>query len=435
MELFIAFFIFAAFMTVSLLAEISMLWPLCAGFVLFSALAVRRGYSVKAVLGFAAESLKESFIVIGILLLIGCLTGLWRLSGTVAYFITMGVSVIPPRLFLPSAFLLASAMSFALGTSFGVTATAGVILMSVARAGGVDPILAAGAILSGVYLGDRGSPAASSANLVAVMTHTDMRKNVRLMLKCSLVPFALCCLLFTLLSLKAPVIRIDSDILSMLSREFASHWLCIVPAVLMIVLPFCGLRIKLTMAVSLITSGIAALTVQHCGLMDCFKVMVLGYEAKNPLLSDMVSGGGIVSMLEVCGILLVSCSYGTIFEKTGILENVNRKVAELSGKLGRFPVMLLLSFGVSMVFCNQTVSTIMQSDLATEMYGDSDGEKTRKMLDMENSVILIPAMVPWCLSSFVPRTMLNVSAATIPVTFYIWLVPLWWLICTAGKKK
>lgn len=105
---------------------------------LFTALAAKNGFALKTVLKMAVGSLKESFIVVGILLLIGCLTGLWRSSGTVAYFVTLGVSVMPPSFFLLAAFLLSAAMSFAIGTSFGVTATAGVIIMSIAHAGGIS---------------------------------------------------------------------------------------------------------------------------------------------------------------------------------------------------------------------------------------------------------------------------------------------------------
>ena len=140
MELAIAFILFIICVAVSLILDISMLAPLLVGFVLFTALAAKNGFALKTVLKMAVGSLKESFIVVGILLLIGCLTGLWRSSGTVAYFVTLGVSVMPPSFFLLAAFLLSAAMSFAIGTSFGVTATAGVIIMSIAHAGGISPI-------------------------------------------------------------------------------------------------------------------------------------------------------------------------------------------------------------------------------------------------------------------------------------------------------
>ena len=435
MDLLIAFLLFIAFMAISLISGVSMLVPLCAGFVLFVLVAMRRGFSLKSILGFAGNSLSESLIVIRIMLLIGCLTGMWRLSGTVAYFVSLGTSVISPGFFLLAAFLLSSAMSFALGTSFGVTATAGVILISIARAGGADPVLTAGAILSGVYVGDRGSPAASSGNLVAVLTHTDMRRNVREMFNCALVPFLVSCLFYAFLSFFAPMQEINAAIPDMLRSEFTLHWSCIIPAIVMIVLPFCGVSIRLSMAVSLICSAAVALAVQKCGAAACVRAMLLGYTAANPHLSHMLSGGGMGSMLEVCGILLVSCSYGKIFEGAALLAPVNRRLVSLSERIGRFPVMLLLGIGVAAVFCNQTIGAIMQSNLSADLYGDSEEEKNRKMLDIENSVITIAGIVPWCIASSVPLTMLGAGVSSLPCAFYLWFVPLWWLIRSGRRTQ
>ena len=433
MELVVVFVIFSAGMAVSLLLGISMLVPLVIGFVLFTVLARRRGFSLKQVLGFAAGSLKESFIVVGILLLIGCLTGTWRLSGTVAYFVSLGVSLIPPAFFLPSAFLLSALMSYALGTSFGVTATAGVILMSIARAGGVDPVLAAGAIFSGVYVGDRGSPAASSANLVAVVTHTDMRENVRAMLRCSVVPFLLTLALYTALSPLFPMREADSPVSAALAEQFTLTWPCILPAVIMLVLPFCGLKIKLSMALSLVSSVAVAMLVQHASIIDCLLTMLSGYAAPSGSLSETLSGGGIVSMLEICGILIISCSFGSIFENTGLLAPVTDAVGRLARRCGRFAAMLLLAVGVSALFCNQTIGIIMQNDLSAGLYGKDEGHA--KMLDTENSVILIAGLVPWCIASSVPRAMLGVGSGAILSGFYLWFVPIWWYFRTCKRKK
>lgn len=427
MELLVVLLIFIACMAAALIMNITMIVPLGIGFVLFTLLAMRRGFSFREVMGFAGESLKDSFIVIEIMILIGCLTGLWRLSGTVAYFVALGVSAIPPRAFILAAFLLTTAMSYALGTSFGVAATAGVILMSIARAGGVNAVLAAGAVMSGIYVGDRGSPASSAGNLVAVLTHTDMRKNVREMLKCSLVPFMLCCAAYGLLSVKSPMQSMNTDILKMMGEELSLLWYCIIPAVLMIVLPFCGMNVKWSMVISLAAAFLVAVFVQDANAVQCLKSMAVGYEAKNAELSDMLSGGGITSMLEVCGILLVSCCYGTIFKGTGMLDAVNGRIKACAGKIGRFPTMLVLGAATSAVFCNQTASTIMQNNLSKELYGDSPEEKNNKMLDMENSVILIAGLIPWCIASSVPLAMLGADVRSLLFSFYLWAVPLWWL--------
>lgn len=435
MDLAIVFAVFAAAMAVSLKTGLSMIWPLLAGLVLFSGLALRRGMTFKRLLALCKGSLSDSFIVVGILLIIGCLTGMWRQSGTIAYFVAKGVSVIPPRFFIPAAFLLSAIMSYAIGTSFGVTATAGVILMSISRAGGVDPVLTAGAILSGVYVGDRGSPASSSANLVAVLTHTDMRDNVRKMLRSSLVPFAACCVFYFIISLNNPMRIPETDVTAAFEDEFVLSPVCLIPAAIMIVLPFTGLKIKVSMCISLAVSVIIALFVQKAGLIDCARAILLGYRAETAELDAMLSGGGIVSMAEVSAILLVSGTYGAIFRGAELLLPVKRALSALAGRIGRYPVMLSISAGVCMLFCNQTISAIMLSNLSDDLYGDTEAERKNKMLDMENSVILVAGLVPWCIACSVPLAMMGVDARAVPFAFYLWLLPLYRVLIGFIRKR
>ena len=146
----------------------------------------QRGFSRKALAGMAWKELKKALIVVVVVFLIGMITGLWRAGGTITYAIIQGMELVTPRLFLVIAFLLSAALSYVLGTSFGVASTMGVILMALARSGGVDVAITAGVVLSGVYFGDRCSPASSAASLVAAVTETELYGNVRLMLRTGL---------------------------------------------------------------------------------------------------------------------------------------------------------------------------------------------------------------------------------------------------------
>lgn len=433
MELLIVFLIFLVCMGVCLGLGVSMLLPLTVGFGLFFVLAVRQGHGPKDVLKMAAGTLPESFIVIQVMLLIGCLTGLWRSCGTIAWFVSFGVGIMPPALFLLAAFLLSAVMSYALGTSFGVTATCGVILMAIARAGDVNPLLAAGAIYSGVYVGDRGSPAASSGNLVAALTGTDMRRNVRQMIPSSVVPFLLCCVLYGVLSVFFPMESADVSVLAWLEGAFSLHWTCLIPAVLMLVLPFCGVPVKGSMAVSIVASFAVAIAVQGQGFWETLWTMLAGYTPAEESLSTMLAGGGVVSMLEVSAILLISGTYGGIFRETGMLAPVTDRLEALAGKIGRYPAMLLMSFVLCAMFCNQTISTIMQSQLSAPLYKPE--EKAEKMLELENSVIITAALVPWCIACSVPFSMLGVGPKALLFGFYPILLPLCFCMKRVQERK
>lgn len=196
----VCFSAFLAGVIATLLLGWNLLWAIFPGLCLFFLLGLKRGYSAAELLGMAWRKGKEALIVIPVFLLIGTVTALWRASGTISFFLYYGLREIPPAFFLLAAFLLSAILSFALGTSYGVCGTAGVVLMALARGGGVSAAMVAGAVISGAYFGDRGSPMSSCAMLVAACTGTELYRNVREMLKTAVLPMVLTVMFYGVLS-------------------------------------------------------------------------------------------------------------------------------------------------------------------------------------------------------------------------------------------
>lgn len=107
-----------------------------------------------------------------------------------------------PSLMLLAAFLLCSITSFLTGTSFGTAATIGVICMTMAKSMNISEILAGGAILAGVYFGDRCSPVSTSALLVSELTKTNLYENLKAMARTAIVPFTVSCATYWILGVQ-----------------------------------------------------------------------------------------------------------------------------------------------------------------------------------------------------------------------------------------
>ena len=162
MSVLVAAAVFLAAMIACMAAGVDTFFALLLGILLFSAIGLRRGYKMGALWRMMWSEGRKLIPLLLIFVFIGSITALWRSSGTIAFFIYYGIQVIRPGIFILVAFLLTCLLSYALGTSFGVTGTVGIILMALARSGGVDTMITAGAVLSGAYFGDRCSPASSS---------------------------------------------------------------------------------------------------------------------------------------------------------------------------------------------------------------------------------------------------------------------------------
>ena len=170
------------------LLGLPMLYAVLAGLLMFCAYGLNRGLPAKRLLAVMLPGFRSSMIVVVVLLLIGVMSAAWRSSGLMALLVIHGLSIIYPPLFLLFVFLLCSAFSFILGSSLGSASVMGVMLFTLGNAAGVDPLLSGGAILSGIYFGDRASWLSSSAFLVATINHIDHKKHLHNMFRTSVVP-------------------------------------------------------------------------------------------------------------------------------------------------------------------------------------------------------------------------------------------------------
>ena len=166
-------------------------WPLLVGVALFALCAGRLGRTGREIGKMIADGLGKAWIVVQVLIVIGLLTASWIACGAIPYLVRLGTLLIRPHVFLVCCFWLCAAMSFLLGTSFGTANTVGVVLITIARAGGVSIPMTAGAILCGIYFGDRSSPMSSSLLLLSTLSETRLYDNVRMGLASSAIPFAL----------------------------------------------------------------------------------------------------------------------------------------------------------------------------------------------------------------------------------------------------
>lgn len=430
MDLVLAFFVFLVGVAACMSLGASLSWALLAGFFCFFLVGLHRGFSAREMARMAAEGMKTAQKVLGILLLIGLLTALWRASGTVAFFVRAGVSFITPNTFLLVAFLLPALFSMAFGSSFGVVGTAGVILMTIARSGGADLLATGGAVMSGIYVGERLSPASSAAAVTAAVAGVDDRAFRSRMWRDTPLPFLITLILYGILSQRYPIQQVDTQIMDALSTGFQLSWPVILPAAALLALPWLKISAIHSIMISCVLSAGCALFLQHMELGQLLWACVAGYQADQPELRDILSGGGLRSMLDVVIIVILSCAYSGMFSGTGFLEPVTDQVEGLSKRIGLFATHILLAFCTCMLFCNQTVGTVLSAQLTQEEYRRRNLPAMEMAANIGNSVINLAGLVPWAIACSVPLTTMGVGLAALPLAFYLYLLP---ACCWAGE--
>lgn len=433
MDLFFGFGLFMAGVVLCMVMGFSLAWALLLGFVTFFILGLRRGFSAKALGKMAMEGGKTAFVVLRILICIGVLTGLWRAGGTIAYFVAMGLRLITPYSFVIIAFLLPAVLCLAFGSSFGVSGTAGVILMTIARSGGANLAVAAGAALSGAYFGERLSPASSAAALVSAVSDTDQQSFQRRMWKDTVLPMALTLAAYGVLSWLFPIQRVEPAILLALEEGFNLNWLTVLPAVALLVLPWFKVKAIHAIAISCVLAAISAVFAQGMSVEEVLRVSLLGYRETHPDLSAILSGGGLISMTNSVCIVFLSCSYAGIFNGTGLLDPLKERAGSLAERIGRVPAQCVVGACCGGLFCNQTVAIVMNRQIMDRYYRDHNLPGDVMARDIGNTVLNLVGMIPWCIACSVPLANMGGSVAAIPFAVFLYLVPLCaWL--TQRKK-
>ena len=381
----------------------SVLWALAGGYLIFCAYGLIRKHSLAELGKMSLSGVKTVRNILMIFGLIGFITALWRASGTIAVIVCWSSKLVSPSAFLLIAFLLNCMVSILTGTSFGTGATMGVICMAMGRAMELDPFWIGGAILSGIYFGDRCSPVSSSANLVCVLTKTDIYENIREMIKTSLVPFAATCILYYIVgrSMSAGSGRMDVE--GLFSNSFVLHWSAVIPAAIILVLSAFRVEVKKTMLISIILAAFLSVVLQGRSFGEILQMCLTGYQANDPALSAMMNGGGLKSMIKVAAIVSLSSCYA------------------LSRKITPFGATFAVAAVASMIACNQTLSIMLTHQLCKE--GNPDNK--RFAIDLENTAVVLAPLVPWSIAGAVPLAAVGAPIASVAVASYLYILPIW----------
>ncbi|MDO6353676.1 Na+/H+ antiporter NhaC family protein [Caloramator sp. CAR-1] len=424
------FLLLFIFIFISMLLNISIIYPLIIGLLLFSFYSYKLGFSFNEILKMIFKGGKKSTVVIKIFILIGAVMGVWLSSGVVPYIVYLGIKFMNPKFFLVYTFIICSITSYLIGSAFGTVGTIGIALIILAKGAGININLAAGAILSGSFFGDRCSPMSSSANLVANLTETELYVNVKNMIKNSLIPTVITILIYLLLSINLNISMVNKNIVKDISKEFILTPYLLLPAIIIIILSLFKVDVKKSISVSIIAAIFLDVFVQNRNIVETLKYMIFGFKIdNNNLVAQIIKGGGILSMLKVSMIVFLSSAYSGIFEETKMLQKIEGGIARLSERIGNTPSTIMVSIITSMIGFTQALAVILAVQFAKGLYKD----KYKLALDIENSAIVIAPLIPWNIAGAVPASIMGVNSGLIIYAVYLYVLPIYNIILSKRR--
>lgn len=411
--------IFCALLIICIITGKSILYALLAGLIIFSLYGKKQGYSWRQISRMALQGAWKVKNILLTFILIGMLTALWRQAGTIPAIICYTVRLIKPSTFLLMTFLLNCLISVLTGTALGTAATIGVVCATMASALGIPSWMTGGAILSGVYFGDRCSPVSTSALLVAELTETGIYTNIKNMIKSALAPFTITCILYLTVSIQLHGKTEMPDLGHAFGSEFRLSWIALLPAAVILLLSVMQAGVKIAMIASIVTAIPVCIGLQNMAFTELPELLLNGFHSTDVAVAAMLNGGGITSMLKVGAIVCISSSYSGIFQATGILNGFQKMVCLLANRTKPYFAVLVTSILTSVMACNQTLAIMLTGQLCSR----TEPDKLRFANNLEDSAVIIAPLVPWSIACAVPLTAAGAPGYSVLFAVFLYLLP------------
>jgi NhaC family Na+:H+ antiporter len=383
----------------------------CAG--LASLIAFKNGMTWREIETAMIKGIAVALGAVLILLSVGALIGTWRLAGIVPSLIYFGLELMNPALFYAAACLICAIIALSIGSSWTVAATVGVALIGVASGLGLSLPVAAGAVVSGAYFGDKISPLSETTNLAPAVAGSDLFAHIRLMLWTTVPSIVIALLIFLFMGFNAEVAGDSVDrirpLLAGLDSQFHISFLHLIPLLVLLVLALKRMPALPAIFLGALLGGVWALLFQpeaiaaqagvaQADMVASLKVVWQTFyagitvETGDAALNDLLSGGGMASMLNT--VWLILCA--------------------MKGAAGLITATLATCLGSNILTADQYISIIMPGRMFREAYEKEGLAPVNLSRALEDGGTITSPLIPWNTCGAYMQSVLLV-----PVTDYL----------------
>jgi len=351
------------------------------------------------------DSIHKAMPAILIMLCVGILIGSWIASGTIPMVIYYGLKLISPKFFLVTACFVCSLTSLATGTSWGTIGTLGVAFIGIAMGLGIPLGPAAGAIVAGAYFGDKMSPFSDVTNLAPVAAGSNLFDHIKHMLWSATPAWLLGLFIYFLIGLSYQGGQVESEtmklIMQTLKSNFHFNFFLLLPMVVVFYFAITKRPTIPGMLLSSFLAGILAVIFQKASIPEVAMAMNTGYQAHTGVteVDQLISRGGMMSMMETQLVAFTAFSFGGIMQRTGLLSVILDRVMKFANKVWSIVLTTIgSSIVTAMVTGSSYLSMIIPGELLSPIYKKKGlAAKNLSRIIEESGAIIVP-LIPWSMA-------------------------------------
>lgn len=387
------------------------------GATLATIVGVKNGHAWRVIEENIVGGIAAAMPAIMILFSVGSLIGVWMLSGTVPTMIYYGLLLLDPAVFYVASCLLCGITALSIGSSWTVAGTLGIGLIGVAAGLELSLPITAGAIISGAYFGDKLSPLSDTTNLAPAVTEIDIFTHIRHMTWTTLPSFVFALVSFFAIGLIESPPSAQASLgttLDALDDAFAINPLMLLPLALVVYLAarktpavasilagvFLGILLALVFQRPAIARFVAdpGLDSSVASLKAIWIVLFDGYTGAtgDPNLDELLSRGGMSSMLNTVWLILAAMTFGAAMEQAGILRRLIGVLASAARSTGNLIATTLATcLGVNVLAADQYMSIVLTGRMFKDEYRRRGLHEKNLARALEDGGTITSPLIPW----------------------------------------
>lgn len=394
------------------------------------------------------EGISMSLSAVMILLAVGALIGAFILSGTVPAMIYLGLKLLDPGIFYAATCLICCIVSISIGSSWTTAGTVGVALIGVSQSMGLSPAITAGAIISGAYFGDKISPLSDTTNLAPAVAGTELFTHIRHLLWTTTPSILIALSLFTVIGLVSSHQAVNEDTLQasldLLSSQFDISWYVFIPVVLLFVMAvkkvpafpsiFIAALVGCLFAVLFQQSVILKFVGAYEGaegwalLKGVWSVLASGFKSAtgNPAVDELLSRGGMSSMLNTIWLIICAMVFGASLERTGLLQVVVNGILHFAkGTASLITATVMSCIGTNIIAADQYIAIVLPGRMFKAEFERRGLAPENLSRTLEDSGTITSVLIPWnTCGAFFAGTLGVPTLTYLPYAFFNLLNPL-----------
>jgi len=307
------------------------------------------------------DVVKTAMPALYFLMLVGFVSASWIASGTIPYMIYLGLNIIHPSIFLFAAFLLTSISSMVTGSSWAIVTSVGLALGGIATGLGIPLPIAAGAIVSGCFLGDKWSPLSDTPNLSAASTGQNIIKLFTSMVPTSGFGAVLAAIAFLIMGFLLPIgsnadTGAVSELMNGLSANFNFNILLLLPVIFVFIMAALKFAILPVLSIGVGIGMVEAMIFQGKTFRELTAIVWNGYVSNTgiEIIDGLLSRGGAMSIASLVMLLFAAFTFAGLVEKIGVLDAIMEKLLKYINSTGSLILCCLLT-SIAAVYLSSSV--------------------------------------------------------------------------------